>query len=724
MISEINNINKYSDSFLLKRVTIYKCASYRGKNPTTIRFNSLSAIIGETGAGKTTIIDAITFPIWKTTPRLKGITLKIEDFCDVDGFCEVEFEKNKNLYVIRRGRKSNGESFVLLTINGEKYPDTKPTVVDKIIKKIIGIDYESFANTSYIPQDEIKEIINKTPSERLELFNKILKLDIFDTALEITKKRKEKVESEIKLLQGQKQGLSSSLSMYQNIDDDIKKLKNELFNYDEQLKNLNSEAINIENECNKILKEVNEYLKLDGEIKQLLYQYQEQKKTNDALKNKIQDIKEKLKNIKTTTYINLKYGQELLDDIKKHAQSEKIIFNYTSQCNEIKKRYEERRKQLNLDIKKYDVDGLQLLEQYRIDYSIQKEYVYDVIKNETKKNIYTEIDSDYQNQIQPLLEWIESEKKIQQELKEKIGNETEKTIQNKIKSEMEKQKIITQLETEQKTLEETINENKCNTLLNNIKEKEERIKELKKYYIQYNEINSSLSKINTKMNDIKSYKNKILGELGVFEKNKKQKQEIEQKLRTISENLTKNNTEQTILESIKNNIFHKQGMASYTLQTILQDLEHKASEIVSVLTYHRDPPLTEDGKPNRMQKISFTFSDKKGGGIDIKVDGVNAHQFSGGEKTIISLAIRLAFSQKLLELTTLESGVKILIIDEGDLGSLDNNTLSAFTSLLKTYTNIFDTIILITHIKDAIEGYSDIIKIEKDTNTGYSTVIF
>ena len=92
--------------------------------------------------------------------------------------------------------------------------------------------------------------------------------------------------------------------------------------------------------------------------------------------------------------------------------------------------------------------------------------------------------------------------------------------------------------------------------------------------------------------------------------------------------------------------------------------------------------------------------------------------FSGGERTQINAALRLAISEELSSLgssdATSSEGKKTLFIDEGDLGSLDTlEAQQAFVEELFKLSSRFK-IILITHITEIAEQFPNSIQITRD----------
>jgi exonuclease SbcC len=80
------------------------------------------------------------------------------------------------------------------------------------------------------------------------------------------------------------------------------------------------------------------------------------------------------------------------------------------------------------------------------------------------------------------------------------------------------------------------------------------------------------------------------------------------------------------------------------------------------------------------------------------------HYFSGGEKTRINMALRIAISRILSKLPDSAehrfATMQTLFIDEGDFGNLDENGIADAARVLKRLSQEFDRVILISHVEE------------------------
>src|SRR5690606_30653079 len=166
------------------------------KNEETIDFTKLEerklfVISGTTGAGKTTIFDAICFALYGTASGQDRNDTKMlrSDFANDDVHTEVEFVfeiRGKKYRVLRRlphvkkGRKTaTGEKYELFEIqSGQEIPTVERQRVSDINKKleeIIGLTYDQFSQIVMLPQGEFRKLLTSKTENKEEILRKIFK---------------------------------------------------------------------------------------------------------------------------------------------------------------------------------------------------------------------------------------------------------------------------------------------------------------------------------------------------------------------------------------------------------------------------------------------------------------------------------------------------------------------------------------------------------------------
>ncbi len=193
----------------LKQLTIHNIASIED---ATIRFDAeplasseVYLITGKTGAGKSTILDAICLALYADTPRLDSTYMQ-GILADRDK--EVKVNDPRQLM-----RRNTGEAFVRLTftgINGIPYEATwsvararnksngnlqakkwclrnvkadftysKDEEIKAEIRRAIGLDFKQFCRTTMLAQGEFTRFLNSKDDEKADILEKITGADIY-----------------------------------------------------------------------------------------------------------------------------------------------------------------------------------------------------------------------------------------------------------------------------------------------------------------------------------------------------------------------------------------------------------------------------------------------------------------------------------------------------------------------------------------------------------------
>lgn len=152
----------------------------------------LYLISGDTGAGKTTIFDAITFALYgepSGTNRDSGMFRSKYAEAGTPTFVKLEFEYSGKKYVIERNPsyerpKERGEGMTTQNANATLLmPDGTPVAglknVDARIYDILGIDRTQFSQIAMIAQGDFMKLLFSKTDERQKIFRKIFKTDLF-----------------------------------------------------------------------------------------------------------------------------------------------------------------------------------------------------------------------------------------------------------------------------------------------------------------------------------------------------------------------------------------------------------------------------------------------------------------------------------------------------------------------------------------------------------------
>lgn len=197
------------------------------------------AITGPTGAGKSTILDAITLALYGKAARYEGKATPENMMSRGTGECqaEVEFEVAKGRFSaswqLKRARgKPDGK---LQSVQRYVY-DSKGVVlaqkvneVDKLIEELTGLDVDRFFRSALLAQGDFVKFLKATPNERANLLESLTGTGIYSEIsmrahLETTKRGnalhlKEKALENTKLLSGEEK--SALITKITNLQTEI-----------------------------------------------------------------------------------------------------------------------------------------------------------------------------------------------------------------------------------------------------------------------------------------------------------------------------------------------------------------------------------------------------------------------------------------------------------------------------------------------------------------------
>ena len=149
----------------------------------------LYLITGDTGAGKTTIFDAITYALYdhSSSGIREGSMLRCKYADDkTPTYVELEFEVHGVRYTVRRNPeyqrpKTRGEGMTTekadatLTYPDDRPPVTKAKDVTAAVQEIIGLDYNQFSQIVLIAQGQFTKLLNASTEERSRIFRKLFR---------------------------------------------------------------------------------------------------------------------------------------------------------------------------------------------------------------------------------------------------------------------------------------------------------------------------------------------------------------------------------------------------------------------------------------------------------------------------------------------------------------------------------------------------------------------
>lgn len=344
------------------------------KNCIDIDFEKLGEsgiflITGDTGAGKTTIFDSISFALFgEVSGSNRPVPSVRSDFADNDTetFVELEFTHKNKKYKIRRNpayerTKKRGEGTTKTSADASLEYDDKVISgtknVDIKIEEILGINSKQFKQISMLAQGEFLKILFAESKDRTEIFRRIFDTDIYNQIAKRLADKTRIAKAELEQLKDYFAINSSNIVWKDGIQSVQPKDVNELF-IQEILEKLQQEIkVNSEQfgKCQEqIGKQSDENSKMEKEI-------MAQKDKNDKIDRcqKLQEeqkvLQEKQEDIKQKEIL-IQKSQEIINKIlpkedkkkeleKEISQKQKVLQDISEKI-ELGKKKEEKFKQI------------------------------------------------------------------------------------------------------------------------------------------------------------------------------------------------------------------------------------------------------------------------------------------------------------------------------------------------------------------------------------------
>jgi len=664
--------------------------NFLSHSDTKLEFDSGATVfVGENGAGKSSIIDAITFSLFgeHTRKNNKGLIRRGAN----QGFAKIEFSANGKNYQAIRKIDSKGTLTAQFTENVDGKHSTIAEgerkqfgeSMTKHVEEAFAMDFEKLQIASIVQQGELNSIIKAKPKEFKELLNAIIGIDKLDTALASMRTVQREFRSSIQKKFGY---------------DDIQVVENKITEYQNESKN-----------AQPIL----EQLDVEKKEQELLISKLEKQIQSDSTKeSQLKDLESRRKEWQ-------EYAKDVIKSIQNEVTEKEEIVNECKPCFAISKNKNEIESEINKIQKELSVieSELSSLEKKQVRLEEHEELAEKLVLKDgkcpvcdstvdhlkplfQKKHIEDEI-----KEIEKKIENIENKKN---ELKQNINSLSDNLEESKkaetilstykIKNESQLDEIIAEIKMKTKQMQKiplTVNsgqlveaanlDSHAKTIYENIVSLEKSTKGFDQQEFLKN-IESKDSSM-TRLTQINQEYGEISGNI------KKAKMELEKLGSTLTE-LKHVERYVTELENIQENVYNRDGPVGKSLRSwSLEIISQKASEYLEKLN-------------TKIQRISLS---EKTRDVNISCYSRNTmldiESLSGGEQVSVALALRLGMSHLLGA-----SNLNFMILDE-PTAHLDSERRKSLVNVLSQLINLKEDnssmqFIIITHDAEIFDDSS------------------
>ena len=249
-----------------------------GNQPTEIQLdrNPTTLIIGENGAGKSTILDALCFGLFGKPFRNISKNQLINSINNGGAMVEVEFSIGSVQYKVIRGIKPNkfeiyqNDKLMNLEANARDY--------QKILEQqILKLNYGSFTQVVILGSSTFVPFMQLKARHRREVVEEILDIKIFSTMNLILKQKLKTVMEDIRDIEYQYNLETEKVSLQENLISDLKDNKDKIIKQKQSLIDSNEEEIfsrtkeksDIETQDKELLESITDKTSVDAKSSKL-----------------------------------------------------------------------------------------------------------------------------------------------------------------------------------------------------------------------------------------------------------------------------------------------------------------------------------------------------------------------------------------------------------------------------------------------------------------------
>ena len=181
--------------------------------------DGIFAITGPTGAGKTTILDAVCLGLYGRTPRLDRVTKSSNEIMSRQAgecFAEVTFETQKGRFRChwsqhRARKRSEGElqqaRHEIADIDSGAVLESKVAQVNELVEKVTGMDFDRFTRSMLLAQGGFTAFLQASPDARAPILEQITGTEIYSRISMKVHERRGQEQGKLDLLRAELKGI-------------------------------------------------------------------------------------------------------------------------------------------------------------------------------------------------------------------------------------------------------------------------------------------------------------------------------------------------------------------------------------------------------------------------------------------------------------------------------------------------------------------------------------
>jgi DNA repair protein SbcC/Rad50 len=186
------------------RIELKNFLAYRSPDPLRFEGIHLACLTGANGAGKSSLLDAITWALWGRARAKRDDDMIYLSQSDMH--VQLDFEQEGTVYrVIRkRSRRQRGVSALdfFSQVDGDWITQSEPAIRDtqSKINRLLRLDYETFVHSAFLQQGKADAFTTKAPAQRKQILSDILGLAQWEQYEDATKDTLKNITAELAVI--------------------------------------------------------------------------------------------------------------------------------------------------------------------------------------------------------------------------------------------------------------------------------------------------------------------------------------------------------------------------------------------------------------------------------------------------------------------------------------------------------------------------------------------
>ena len=187
--------------------------------------DNTNLILGTNGAGKSTMLDALTFGLFNKPFRKINKPQLANTVNEKDCLVEIEFNVNGKEYLVRRGIKPN--IFDIEVDGNLLHKEADDRANQRILEEnVLKLNYKSFTQIVILGSSTFVPFMQLTTANRREVIEDLLDIRIFSAMSNLLKENMKEKKDQIKSLESKKLNLKEKIEMQQQFIEELEQRGN------------------------------------------------------------------------------------------------------------------------------------------------------------------------------------------------------------------------------------------------------------------------------------------------------------------------------------------------------------------------------------------------------------------------------------------------------------------------------------------------------------------